>query len=197
MLIGITGQIGTGKSTVAKMLAKKKWGLIDADKVGHDVLQTSATARKRLIHAFGKGIVDESGQIDRTALGASAFASKRNKQRLDAIVHPVLVAKIQRQIVNLRKSHRVVILDAAVLPQWPKLLKQCHRIIVVTAKLVDRRRRVMNRGVSAAQVSKIMKLQPPASFFLKIATDRIANSGNKKELSKIVKRLRKAIKAEL
>jgi dephospho-CoA kinase len=93
-VIGLTGGIGSGKSTVAAMLAGLGAHVIDADKIGHEVYRPGTEGFARVVDAFGPGVVASDGTIDRRALGAIVFADAGARTRLNALVHPLIAAAL-------------------------------------------------------------------------------------------------------
>ena len=97
-LIGLTGGIGTGKSTVAAMLLDRGAMVIDADKLGHEVLQPDGTAYAAVVDAFGPDVLAPDGTIDRAELGARVFADPEARARLEAITHPAIGAELRERL---------------------------------------------------------------------------------------------------
>lgn len=153
-VIGLTGAIGSGKSTVARVFARHGARVIDADAVGHEMLRRGGPCFAALVDAFGADIVGPDGEIVRQALGARAFVTPADTARLNAIVHPPLVAEVQRRAATLSAPHRAVVVDAALLLEWGPPIA-ADRIVVVTAPLADRERRLAERtGLTAADLHR-------------------------------------------
>jgi dephospho-CoA kinase len=134
-VIGLTGGIGSGKSTVARRLAELGATVIDADRVGHDVLEPGAEAYDEIVRAFGPEILDVDGRIVRKKLGALVFADPEKLRALNAISHPRMAFRMARQIERLRAVDpppKAIVLDAAILFQagWERL---CDRVWTVSA----------------------------------------------------------------
>ncbi|MCD6286351.1 MAG: dephospho-CoA kinase [Anaerolineae bacterium] len=108
--IGLTGNIATGKSTVGRMLASLGAELIDADRVAHAVIAPAGSAYAAVIEAFGPDIVDDAGAIDRRALGRIVFADPEALKRLEALVHPAVIAEVNRRIA--RSTATAVVVEA-------------------------------------------------------------------------------------
>jgi dephospho-CoA kinase len=141
----VTGQTGTGKSTVCRWLAARGAFVIDADRVGHELLLDETMVRE-LVGAFGDGILDEQGAIDRKRLGPLVFADERALKRLGELVHPALVAEIQRRIQALRGSRAVelIVVDAALhFVFQPRL--DCDAVLYTTVSGEEQLRRIMRR----------------------------------------------------
>jgi len=108
--IGLTGNIATGKSTVGRMLASLGAELIDADKVAHAVMASAGSAYASVVGAFGPGIVGDNGEIDRRALGRIVFADPEALKRLEALVHPAVIAEVNQRIA--RSTAPAVVVEA-------------------------------------------------------------------------------------
>ena len=114
---GLTGGIACGKSTVARYFQDLGAYIIDADRVGHELIEPGRAAYQEIVERFGKEILDPSGQIDRTKLGPKVFADPQQLQTLNSILHPRIIARVQELAAEqLRRSpHAVVIVDAALI----------------------------------------------------------------------------------
>ncbi|MDO4733045.1 MAG: dephospho-CoA kinase [Bacillota bacterium] len=122
MIIGITGNIGSGKSMAAAYLAELGAAVIDADKVGHDVILPGGSAYPGLVEAFGEEFLDEDGHIIRKKLGAHVFsdASGQRVQLLNRLTHPHIRAEIQRQIEFFQtRAYSIIVIEAALLLDSP------------------------------------------------------------------------------
>ena len=109
MVVGVAGKLGSGKSSVAKLLAEAGWRVVDVDLLGHRAL---ITERDRIVAAFGRGVLDPEGRIDRRRLGPLVFGNVDARRRLDAIVHPVMVRSV-KALVEADPSPTAI--DAALL----------------------------------------------------------------------------------
>ena len=113
-IIGLTGGIGSGKSTVAGFLAGFGAEVLDLDKIGHEVQKSQSSVRQQLVDAFGKEILTPGGEIDRKKLGGIVFSNRDALLRLNNIIHPAIDSFVKTQIDKLRrKGVKVVVLEAA------------------------------------------------------------------------------------
>ncbi len=113
-VIGLTGGIGSGKSTVAQFLAELGVVIVDLDKVGHEVLRSEGAVRERIVSEFGENILTDGGDIDRARLGRLVFNSPEALSRLNRIVHPVIDSMVNSKIKEYRREGvAVVVLEAA------------------------------------------------------------------------------------
>jgi dephospho-CoA kinase len=158
-LIGLTGNIGTGKSTVAAMLAELGAEVIDADRVAHEVMQAGTLAHRRIVEAFGLEVLDPDGEVDRARLGAIVFADPAALMRLEAIVHPATLEAINRRVTAT--SADVVVVEAIKLIE-SGIADGCDSVWVTTCRPEQQVHRIMDgRGLSRAQAEQRVQAQPP------------------------------------
>lgn len=127
VVIGLTGGILSGKSTVSGMLAERGAVIIDADKIGHEAYRPHTETRQELVDAFGDGILKPNGEIDRERLSEIVFADPQALARLNEIVHPRMRKMMREEIERLRgKGVAVVVVEAAVLIEanWTDLVDE-------------------------------------------------------------------------
>ncbi|MDI6740635.1 MAG: dephospho-CoA kinase [Candidatus Edwardsbacteria bacterium] len=190
-LVGLTGTAGSGKSTVAQIF--RSWGaeVIDADRIGHALLLPAAAGspcHSEVAAAFGQDILYANGRIDRRTLGKAVFSDARLMRRLNAIVHPHLLAEIAYEVLKLRrrKFRGLAVVDAALIVQW-NLQRKLDFLIVVDAAEKLRLARLAAKGIPAARARQIMSLQLPASTLRKEADIIIDNSGGLADLKRQAK----------
>ncbi len=148
-VIGLVGGVGAGKSTVAGAFAELGCAVIDADKFGHEVIQTPAV-RDAMIERWGTRIVRDDGQVDRSAVAEIVFDDQAELAFLNEIIHPRIAERIAGRIDELRndRSAAAIVLDAAVMLEagWDR---QCDVLVFVDTPEAVRRRRVLSsRGWS-------------------------------------------------
>jgi dephospho-CoA kinase len=149
IIVGITGGIACGKSTVTELLAEKGAISINVDRVGHQLLKRGSSVMDKLIAVFGKGILDESGDVSREKLGAIVFNDKSARERLNAIMHPPIVEQSRaraRQLVAEAPT-RVVLIDAPLLIE-AGAQDTVDIIVVVTASTEIQLQRILDRSVA-------------------------------------------------
>jgi dephospho-CoA kinase len=113
-IIGLTGGIGSGKSTVAGFLAELGAAVLDLDKIGHDVQKPHSRVWQQLINAFGNKILSPSGEIDRVKLGEIIFSNRESLLQLNSITHPAIDSIVAEKIKEFRqKGYKVAVLEAA------------------------------------------------------------------------------------
>lgn len=195
--IGIGGNIGSGKTTVAKELLKYfrkdklKAKLIDADKIAWSVYRIKSKAYTNIVNTFGKSILDKRGKIIREKLAAVVFNKKAKLNKLNKIVHPALVSKIKHELK--KNDADVKILDAALLFFWGKKIPVTYRILV-TAPDKQKVARMENRGYNALQVKTRLKHQMKESTMEKSADFVINNDSTLNALKNKVKLLYEVLK---
>lgn len=186
MLIGLTGPIGSGKSTVASMLAKLGAIVIDADQIGRKVVANNWSVRRKLVSTFGPDILSNSGEVDRNSLARVAFRTETNRTRLNTIVHPLLLKELGRQVKRANGRRSVVVIDAALLIDWG-LNRKVDLVIVVGAPQRLRLERLAARGLRPSDAKKRMQRQPSPKVFHAAADVLLANTGSKSDLRKAVR----------
>jgi len=188
MLIGITGQIGSGKSTVARILLRLGAAVIDADLIGHDAVEQSVVLKRKLARAFGPEVLDARGQIRRKKLAALAFAGKESKATLDSLVHPYLLRELRSRVRNCLRTHKVVVIDAALLMDWG-MEREMDFVLVVHASRANRLRRLKRRGIFPEAARARERSQLPFQQLKRRADRVILNNDSQRDLEGKVVRL--------
>jgi dephospho-CoA kinase len=183
-VIGLTGGIGSGKSTVAAMLAERGAHVIDADRIGHESYRPGSEGFRRVVEAFGRGIVTGDGTIDRKALGAIVFADPAALARLNAIVHPLIGADVSERVAAARAAdpRTPIVVEAAILLEagWRRLIE---RLWVVSVRPETAIARVMaSRGLARAEVERRIAAQTSDAERRRLADLVIENDGTPAEL---------------
>ncbi|UCC44336.1 MAG: dephospho-CoA kinase [Candidatus Zixiibacteriota bacterium] len=188
MLIGITGQIGAGKTTAARILADLGAKIVDADRIGHEVVRRNPRLLKRLAARFGSSIVDEQGRLKRKKLAELAFASSESKAALDRLVHPFLLKELRVQVKSAGKRHHVVIIDAALLLDW-NFDREVDYVLVVHASRETRLARLAGRSVSRRDASARERTQLPYREYQRRADRVILNNRTPADLRRKLRTL--------
>ena len=161
LVIGLTGNFGTGKTTVSKMLAKLGAAIIDADKLGHELLQPGTETHGEILAAFGKSILNPNWEIDRKKLGKLVFADTAALNKLNQIIHPRICEIVKQKIEEYRKADiQIVVLEAALLIEadgLKHLVDQVWVTIAPEATIVRRLKR--GRGLKEEQVLARLQAQ--------------------------------------
>ena len=181
MLIGLTGQIGSGKSTVAKQFAALGASIIYADEVGREVVESQPVVLSHLARVFGVSILTRSGHLNRAKLAELAFANVRSTTKLNSIVHPALLRELRRRMRAKVKANNVVVVDAALLHLW-KLDREVDLVILVYAPRHARIARMRARGISALDAARRTRVQVPYNKMKSRSNVIIRNVGSPTEL---------------
>jgi dephospho-CoA kinase len=160
LVIGLTGGIGTGKSTVAQVLENQGAPILNADLVGHEVYLPGRPAYHEIIEAFGQDIVGEDGAIDRKKLGPIVFADPRNLAKLNAITHSRMKGMMREKLVEIEKQgHEIAVLEAALLleAKWDDLADEIW--VTVTEPEIAAARVAERSGLAREQVMERIRSQ--------------------------------------
>jgi len=170
LVIGLTGNFGTGKSTVSQILAELGAAIIDADKLGHELLEPDSQAYQEVVTAFGKTILKPNQEIDRHKLGKLAFNNATALNQLNHIMHPKMYEVTRERIKQYRQQEsKLVVLEAALLIEagWTPLVDQVWVTIAPEAVIVKRLKR--QRQLSEEQILARLHSQMPAEEKIKRA----------------------------
>jgi dephospho-CoA kinase len=192
LVIGVTGSMGSGKSTVARMLKGPDSEIIDADRIGHQLIRPGKDAYKRVVSLFGRRIL-RFGAIDRRKLGELVFADKALLKKLEAILHPRIIAAIRRGIALSRK--RLIIVDAPLLLEAAGRLKIDRLVVVKCGRRAQLERLAKRGGPSRAEAVRRIKAQIPLRRKLARADFIIDNNGAISETRKQVEKVRRLWKS--
>lgn len=186
--IGLTGGIGTGKSTVAQMLGELGAPILDADKVAHTTYAPGAAAYDAVIAAFGKEIVADDRTIDRRKLGAVVFGNPERLKQLTSIVWPATFAAISTAITKLRENDakNPIVVEAAILIEanWTSLFDEIWLVRAHRDQVVARIER--QRGLKPAETEARIRAQLPDEERAKYASQLIDNSGSLANLREVL-----------
>lgn len=188
--VGVTGGIGSGKSSAVQVLADLGAVVIDADRVGHEVYAPGTIGFGQVVAAFGAGIVGDDGAIDRKRLGPIVFADPAALVRLNAIVHPLIRDAVGRRIAAERGAGRTpIVVEAALLieAKWDALVDEVW--LVVARREVIEQRLTGQRGMDPAAVAARMRAQLSDDERRAHADVVIDNSGTRDALRAQVERL--------
>lgn len=178
-VVGITGGVGSGKSLVATLFVR--WGgvLVSGDEIGKQVLNRSVGLRRQLVDAFGTAIL-RRGRIQRAVLAERAFATRDSIDRLNRLVHPLLLRELGREIDRAARSrrHRAVVVDAALLAEWGRPKVRWDFLIGVWAPSAVRRERLLERGWTDGQIRARMRSQMPWRQRQKLLDYVVKNDGS-------------------
>jgi dephospho-CoA kinase len=186
LLIGLTGGIGSGKSTVAEIFEKAGFPIINADKEARFVMEHDETVKNALIHRFGEQLYSQSGMLNAPELAEIVFASNdlRNLSDLNAIVHPVVLDRLFAMAEELAQEHDVVIIDIALLFELDLGDGFDYVIGVISHQETRFERLVRDRGMTKEQITARMKTQINDDSLKEQCDFIIENNGSKEDLEK-------------
>ena len=174
--IGLTGNIGCGKSSVGKMLAELGAEYIDADQIVHELYRPGTPESERILDRFGPSILGASGEIDRRKLAEIVFRDPSALRDLEALLHPSVRARIRQRVASTEKS--VAVIDAIKLFE-SGLVNEVDVVWVVTCTPEQQEARLMKtRGYSREEARLRIEAQPPQAEKVKRANVVIDNSGS-------------------
>ena len=181
LLVGLTGGIGAGKSTVSALLRGYGAVIVDADVIARDLQQPGSPVLAQMAERFGDDIIEADGSLDRAAVAATVFgddeAAKQALADLNAIVHPAMQAEIERQIAACAHTDKIVVLDFPLLGENPRD-DIAATIVVDVPEEIAVRRLVAFRGMDEADARKRIASQISRQDRRKLATHVVDNSGD-------------------
>ncbi len=201
VIVGITGQTGAGKSTLAKILSKSDIPIIDADIEAKEVLKKDKSLIPLLKQEFGSDITNSNGILDRKLLASRAFASDENTKKLNNIMLPSIISDIKNKIELFRKSkENIIAIDAPLLFE-SGLDEVCNIIISVTAGCATRLDRIIKRDNITIDLAKKRISAQKSEKYYKDKSDIILNGGLsldrfEHEAEKIIYQIRKKAYSE-
>jgi dephospho-CoA kinase len=197
MILGLTGGIATGKSTVSAMLRERGIPVIDADLIAREVVEPGKPAYEAIVAHFGKGILLPDGQLNRKKLGEIVFSDETERQKLNAIVHPEVRRVMREQAEQAeRDGAKIVFLDIPLLFE-SKLQHMVDKIVVVYAPASMQLSRMMERDeLDEEQARKRLRAQMPIEQKKRLADFLIDNTGTREETERQVEQLLAQVTAE-
>ena len=197
-VIGLTGGISSGKSTVSQFLAKLGAVIIDADKVGHEVFKPDSEAWREVVAAFGRQIITTNGAIDREKLGEIVFSNSEARARLNQIMHPRMYDSVKTRLDEYRRQGAgIVVLEAPLLLEagWTSLVDEVWVATTSEATVLKRLRE--RTGLSEKESLARIRSQLPTEKRVKHADVVINTDCSLEELKAKVKELWKELQANI
>lgn len=185
-ILGLVGRAGGGKSAIARAIVADGGALIDADAIGHQVTDQDPEVRRALAAEYGDDVYQADGTLDRGRVAARVFSDPAARARLDALVHPRILARAWEELNRLRLTgHRgVVVLDSALLLHWG-MERSCDAVLAIEAPEADRvARLVQSRGWSEDRARAVLAVQRPAEWFRDAADLTIENTAGLADLER-------------
>lgn len=195
--LGITGGIASGKSVVSQMLRDMGFPVIDADSLGHELMEPGMQAFAEIVREFGAALVDSSGRIDRKKLGAAVFADAGKLAKLNAILHPRVEQEMARRFALWENSGSTVaaFVEAALLVE-AGYQKRLDGLVVAWCKPEQQIERLLARGMSEQEARERISAQMPVEDKLKYATEKIDCSGTMDDTRRQVEAFARKLRSE-
>ena len=195
LLIGLTGGIASGKTTVSNMFVKLGAHLIDADVIARDVVKPNKPAWKEIVSAFGESVLDDKKEIIREKLAAAIFNSPEKRKQLEAITHPRIIEEENRLINEIRKNNKpgIIILDAALLIEAGHHNRVDKLIVVYLNKNTQIKRLRKRDSLSFADAKKRLDSQMSLDEKVNLANYVIDNGKSPDEVEKQVSQIYKKL----
>ena len=191
-IVGLTGGLASGKSTVASMLREFGATVLDADRLAHQQFKKSSV-RQEVVKAFGKEIL-KRGEINRRALAQIVFNDATKLRQLEAMIHPAVICEMIQRIEDARKKHhsKIFVIDVPLLFETG-LEKYVDATIVVKASRAVQRKRARHLSLSAQEVKNRIHAQMPLAKKIRLADFIIDNNGDLEKTKLCVKEIWKKI----
>ncbi|MFC1805036.1 dephospho-CoA kinase [Candidatus Omnitrophota bacterium] len=184
IIIGLTGGLGSGKTTCAKVLRSLGAEVIDADRIAHEVTARGKSAYKRIVKAFGKTVLKKNRELNRAKLADLVFSRKNMLLKLNSVVHPEVIRRIEQRISVSRSA--VLVLDAPLLIEAGLKRSVDHLVVVKAERRIQIRR--LKRKLTRTEILNRIKAQMPLKSKVRMADFVIDNSGS---LAKTKEQIRK------
>lgn len=186
-ILGLTGGIGSGKSTAGAILAG--WGLpvIDADQLSHEVTAAGGEAMTEILDTFGPDCITPEGALDRQKMAQRVFTNKNDLDRLSRIVHQYVFLRMDHQLKALQKRRAPAVVLEVPLPVREGFLDRCHHVLTVQAPESIRLERLIQRGMEPAQAQLRMAQQLDPQAYADLADQVIDNAGTREALEAALK----------
>ena len=196
LVVGLTGGVASGKTTVSRILEQEGAYLIDADLIARELVQPQTPTWSELIRVFGREILEKDESINRKALADRVFSCPQKRGQLEKILHPQISREIDRRIEEIRKKdpEAVVVVDAALLVETGAH-RRMDKLIVVTATEAQQVERLGRRTGAAPQEARgILSAQMPLSEKVNVADFIIRNEGTLEETIRRTKEIFRELK---
>ncbi|MBI5420150.1 MAG: dephospho-CoA kinase [Deltaproteobacteria bacterium] len=195
-VFGLTGGIGTGKSTVARMFREERLPVVDADRLAREITKPGRKAHEEIVRRFGKEILLPDGRIDRKKLGELVFSDPEKRAALEAVTHPLIAHGISAALAGLEgEGHRVAIVEAALIHEKGRT-GRFEAVIAVRCDRALQIRRLMDRdGISETQALRRLSAQMDPDEKALASDYVIDNSGDLESTRAQVRNLAARLKA--
>jgi len=189
-IIGLTGGIACGKTTVAKMFQKLGAYVIDADLIGHQILKREPEVKRQIVKTFGQGVLNDKGEVDRSKLGPIVFDNPELLQSLNKIIHPPIINAINEEIKVILSfpEYKAILVDVVLLIEC-NMMNIMDYVVLVHAEDGIQMQRLMQRGLSKEDAQKRINSQMSFQEKRKFADFIIYNSGLLSDTEKQVEKI--------
>jgi dephospho-CoA kinase len=177
--VGLTGGIGSGKTTVADELAQAGAGVVDTDRLSHELTEAGGAAIPALERAFGAQILTTDRALDRTRMRELAFSQPQVRKRLQSLLHPMILELARRQCEELQAQVPYIVFVVPLLVETAHWLRRVHRVLVIDCSTDTQIRRVRSRSqLTEPQVRAILAAQASRQQRLEVAHDVLVNDAD-------------------
>jgi dephospho-CoA kinase len=185
--VGLTGGIGSGKSTIASLFVMRGVPVIDTDEIARSLTEPGQECYDEIVRVFGDAILDGNRRINREQLRERVFDNADERHRLEAILHPRIRVIVRKKLTALEAPYVIVVVPLLIESGFTDLV---DRVLVVdTLENVQIQRTATRSGLSEPEIRKIMSAQASRAQRLQLANDVIENNGDRKQLEAEVERM--------
>jgi dephospho-CoA kinase len=184
LLVGLTGGIASGKSTVSEVWREEGAFVVDADRIARELVQPGRPAWQEILRLFGEEILQADQTLHRKRLAALVFSSKEKREKLNGLLHPRIMEEMDRQIQEIRRKdpEAIVIVDAALLVETGDYRKMDRLVVVQTTETQQIQRLVRRDGITPEEANRIVSAQFPQEEKVKVADVVLRNEGSIEEM---------------
>ena len=186
--VGLTGGIGAGKSTVTKLFKKLNVPVIDCDQIAHKMTEQNTQLFRSIVKHFGRGILDDNGQINRRKLRSLVFSNQKEKKWIEKLLHPVILATMKENISQIDAPYCLLVIP--LLAESMGKFDFIDRICVIDTSEASQIERTIKRdNITKEEIKNILAYQASRTQRLKIADDIIYNEGDLSSLHQQIEEL--------
>lgn len=196
LLVGLTGGLGAGKTTVAGMLADRGAIVVDADELAHRAIAPGTRGHQKVLEVFGDGVLAEDGSIDRAALAQIVFRDPEARRALESITHPEVFRLLAEEVETLRGTNAVLVFDAPLIVETG-FDAATDVLVVVTVDPALQVERVVIRGMGRTEAEARIAAQASPEARLARADEIIRNDGDLEDLERQVDELWERLRARV
>jgi dephospho-CoA kinase len=199
LLVGLTGGIATGKSTVSELFRRLGCEVIDADLLAREVVAPGEPALAEIAEEFGRDVLQPDGALDRKKLGAIVFGDAARRKRLEQITHPAIATRFQRRLAELeaRGFDGIVLWDAPVMIESGGYKSMEKLVVVATDEATQSARLCARDAIEALEADRKIKSQMPVAEKAKLADYVIDNAGDRAATERQVREVHEALLRDL